>query len=441
MKHLTRILLIAAIKILLVSSKLNENCLAPSGVSGTCTYIPSCPQIFRKLFQRDVTRQQVEDLSKRNQCGHQNRQPLVCCTKLPTAATATTVPAESVEGFSDQMQPNRAVNHRWQPSHQWPDRDECGTVQYQSRVVGGGNADIGELPWMALIKYVQPTTGRIGLHCAATLINRNFVITAAHCIFGKSIFMHWTPTDIRLGEWNLATNVDCIGDDDNDDDLDCADPHVDIPIRQVRPHPYYLMNAKDQYHDIALVQMVRSVEFTDFIKPICLPPPSPPAIPLEPLDYAVGHKSFSRLSAAATNRSSSPSNTYLVAGWGATEKSAKSNILQKTSVKEVDLNTCVAKYKMEKLFIMSNQLCAQADARDTCQGDSGAPLMGINKGDNGLSKPYWYIAGIVSFGVSPCANNEWPGVYTRLIDYVNWIENAVSTAPTATSPPQQSSKA
>lgn len=160
------------------------------------------------------------------------------------------------------------------------------------------------------------------------------------------------------------------------------------------------MNAKDQYHDIALIQMERSVEFSDFIKPICLPPSSGVSIASTP--------------------------TYLVAGWGATEKNTRSNILRKTSLKEVDLNTCAAKYKMEKLFIMSNQLCAQADARDTCQGDSGAPLMGINKGDSDTGRPYWYIAGIVSFGVTPCANNQWPGVYTRLIDYVNWIEDAVS---------------
>lgn len=43
--------------------------------------------------------------------------------------------------------------------------------------------------------------------------------------------------------------------------------------------------------------------------------------------------------------------------------------------------------------------------------------------DSSTGRPYWYLAGIVSFGPSPCALEGWPGVYTRMDQYVDWVES------------------
>lgn len=67
---------------------------------------------------------------------------------------------------------------------------------------------------------------------------------------------------VRLGEWNQATNPDC--DDDH-----CADPILDVPVTEYFPHENY--GQFTQENDIALLRMSRSVEFTNYIMPICLP--------------------------------------------------------------------------------------------------------------------------------------------------------------------------
>ena len=72
----------------------------------------------------------------------------------------------------------------------------------------------------------------------------------------------------------------------------------------------------------------------------------------------------------------------------------------------------------------ANQLCAGGEAGiDSCRGDSGGPLMLIDRSIP--NRPFWYCAGIVSFGPSPCGMAGWPGVYTRVSSYTNWIANNI----------------
>lgn len=33
----------------------------------------------------------------------------------------------------------------------------------------------------------------------------------------------------------------------------------------------------------------------------------------------------------------------------------------------------------------------------------------------------WYSIGVVSFGPSPCGMQNWPGVYTKVANYMPWI--------------------
>lgn len=78
---------------------------------------------------------------------------------------------------------------------------------------------------------------------------------------------------------------------------------------------------------------------------------------------------------------------------------------------------CTQIYDLEKKIKLGNgQICAGGERnRDACIGDSGGPLMHLDR-----KVIRWILSGVVSYG-DKCGLINMPGVYTRVDYYLDWI--------------------
>lgn len=89
----------------------------------------------------------------------------------------------------------------------------------------------------------------------------------------------------------------------------------------------------------------------------------------------------------------------------------------KVKVTVRNTNDCKEIYERANRIVTEKQLCAGGlEGQDSCRGDSGGALMGrVDATKN------WMAVGVVSYGPSPCGTAGWPGVYTRVTAFTDWI--------------------
>lgn len=76
---------------------------------------------------------------------------------------------------------------------------------------------------------------------------------------------------------------------------------------------------------------------------------------------------------------------------------------------------------MGKNKVTEDHICAGNSERDACTGDSGGPL--VTRDQDGR----YYVVGVVSWGVE-CAHKKYPGVYSKVWSYRNFINESTADA-------------
>ncbi|XP_070509258.1 melanization protease 1-like [Chironomus tepperi] len=333
----------------------------------TCQPQHDCPDIMRRTSKGYLTPDEKQYLKSKH-CNKINRLNYFCC------GGSTTKSSEKL----------------------LPEPPTCG-ISLADRIVGGKDTNIDDYPWIAQIYYSRPgrSTARL---CCGSLISERWVLTAAHCDREIKEVHNYDIISVRLGDWDTRTDPDC---QELINEHVCNDPYVDVPVAKIISHEDYDLNSINHYNDIALLKLQRNVKFTKWIYPICLPFAS---------DSATSDYTGQNLE---------------VAGYGRTETETSSPVKQRLDLDGVKTSQCQQYYNTRRIKLADSQLCAGGEKdKDSCNGDSGGPLMKYGTFPNAVT-PYYMLVGVVSFGPTNCGTKDAPGVYTRVTEYMDWIEDKI----------------
>ncbi|XP_043583404.1 chymotrypsin-2-like [Bombus pyrosoma] len=235
---------------------------------------------------------------------------------------------------------------------------DVSTHDLDPRIVNGEDAGPNEFLYQASLQ----TNGHH--FCGGSVLNRYYVLTAAHCVSGQE------PSQVQVitGTKNLNGSP----------------TFVHQAVKFIVHTKYSPSN--NWINDIALIKVNKPFE-------------TGPQLNFVPLPQA--------------NQNIPDNARAIVSGWGRIrEYGPVSTTLKKAIIYITNQSTCKNAYRT----IYDTQICANdpKTVKGACNGDSGGPLTVSGR-----------IVGIVSWSEG-CGLSNYPTVYTRVPSYIDWIQaNAV----------------
>ena len=230
-------------------------------------------------------------------------------------------------------------------------------------IVGGTAVPSGKYPFMAALLDTRRPGGAFDqLFCGGTLIDKDRVLTAAHCLVNAKP----DTLEVVLGRTALDQNRGQLRS---------------VSRRFI--HPRYSGNERAEVYDAAVLKLSRPVKG---IKPIKLP-------------------------TAKQNNLEKPAHILTTAGWGVVkQRPGPFDILpfrmHEVSVPVVSDSHAKQAYQSQGLkYLPSLQVAAGKKGNGACFGDSGGPLFGAGSRTQ---------VGITSHGAGGCGQARYPAVYTEV---------------------------
>ena len=314
---------------------------------------------------------------------------------------------------------------------------QCGVRQVHEfsidRIVNGQQANPNEFPWQAHLRKNENAFYTGYGFCGGSILNENYILTAAHCLFTTSrdennenilIQKYINGMDpiyisVAVG-WHLRAGME-----DFIEEYDKVLGTDVIPSKNFVCHEKY--DEETLHFDIALIELKRNINFpknadipnldgslTTNVRPVCLP-----TVNFE--------KAMDEARAQASN-SGSVDEKCIATGWGDTKDTTPtvdSQFLIMGAIPVITNEIChnlIDGYGSGSLNPDGSNVCAmhQGDGVDTCQGDSGGPLVCRHASSkSSLHRNYYAQVGITSWGYY--CGDRYPGVYTRVSNFVDWI--------------------
>ncbi|XP_060226655.1 enteropeptidase isoform X3 [Meriones unguiculatus] len=238
------------------------------------------------------------------------RGPFVKLNKAPNGSLILTPSVQCSQDSLIQLQ----CNHK-----------SCGekmvTQKVGAKIVGGSDAQAGAWPWVVALYYKD--SYREQLLCGASLLSSDWLVSAAHCVYGRNVDpSRWTAI---LG-LHMQSNL-------------TSPQIVRREIDQIVINPHY--DKRRKVNDIAMMHLGFKVNYTDYIQPICLP---------------------------EDNQIFIPGRICSIAGWGYTEfQGSTSNVLKEADIPLVSNEKC--QQQLPEYNITESMICAgyEEGGIDSCQ--------------------------------------------------------------------------
>lgn len=257
-------------------------------------------------------------------------------------------------------------------------------VDAQPYIVNGTDASVTEFSSIASLFFDQiaynGSYGK-GSYCGASLLNNQYVLTAAHCVYGNSANQLFTSVVPKLQiETDFPFNI----------------------LEKARVAEIYYPST---YNNTTLLDDIAILKLET------------PLTMVSSADY------LTRPTANSDSTYRSSSKTFIAVGHG----NISSNLDTKTSLQQTELTYVPNSFCHYGTGVPDTNLCMKGVIGSTglqnatCQGDSGGPLFWHNGGN--------YIqVGITSFGPNTKCGDPLvtaPSVFTEILDYSTWIESVL----------------